>query len=292
MTLPAFIFFMTGLIMEALWLLANAGGRSESDWVRKTLGLEAAVLVVGALLAGLVALFGGAQVTVSLDDAWVGWIFVILGLFLLAAGILAPTLLPRVSEQSILIVQFIILVNLFQPGVVIPIFGMLIFSILPILLILWLVLRKTSPSPILKLFIYFWYLIILVAQTFLSGQMALFNQPALNLFEGFTFGAVFFFIILHGLFLVRFFLIITSLILPRNRKNAIDAIRTIFFDDQISIPSFLLFMLATAAITVLLNRFQIPMANLWTSLLIVLIIQLAFNPSVRRQFEQSRSRAA
>jgi hypothetical protein len=221
-----------------------------------------------------------------MDDGWVFLIFVLLGLFLLFAGIFATSFLPRVSERSILIVQFMILVDLFLNRTEIQPLIIIVCAILTILGILGLIFTRTSPFPLFKVFLYFWFLVLLVVQVFLSGDLSYFTQINIGLLESFTFGAVFFFIILHCLILVRFFMIITSLILPRNRRLAVQAIQFIFYDDQTSPLSFFLFMLLSAAVVYLINRYQLPMAKLWINLVFLLIIQVIFNPKIIKLFKR------
>ncbi len=140
-------------------------------------------------------------------------------------------------------------------------------------------------KPILRVFLYFFYLILLVVQTVLSGQLALFSEIEISLPEGFSFGAVFFFIILHGLFLVRFFMIVTSLVLPRNRRLAGQAIQKLYYDDHSPAWQFGLFALVALGATWLVGQINLPMPGLWVNLFILLAVQVVFNPRLRRKKE-------
>jgi hypothetical protein len=285
MILSAFFCFLTGLALEIYWLRVNSIPNDETGF-RHTLLVGFVILFAGIILVALVYICGLDQIKVSMDDGWVFLIFVLLGLFLLFAGIFATSFLPRVSERSILIVQFMILVDLFLNRTEIQPLIIIVCAILTILGILGLIFTRTSPFPLFKVFLYFWFLVLLVVQVFLSGDLSYFTQINIGLLESFTFGAVFFFIILHCLILVRFFMIITSLILPRNRRLAVQAIQFIFYDDQTSPLSFFLFMLLSAAVVYLINRYQLPMAKLWINLVFLLIIQVIFNPKIIKLFKR------
>lgn len=207
---------------------------------------------VAAALVGLFALLGIDQVKVYIDTPGINFIFYGLGFFVLAAAFVGVTFLPPVNEQSILAVQALILLNALAGGVVdwIP---MAALTAVPALVCLGLLVWPRSFAPEVKAVLYLWYLLSLLAMPFQSGQAAYFRAPLLTWFEAWVFGGLFIFMILHGLFAVRFFLLASSLILPRNRPAIAPLMARLFSDEQASLPRFALVMALSAGL-VLFNK--------------------------------------
>jgi hypothetical protein len=201
---------------------------------------------------GLFTLLGIDQVKVYINTPGINFIFYALGFFVVVAAFFGTIFLPPVNEQSILAVQALILLNALAGGVVdwIP---MAALTAVPALVCLALLIWPRSFAPEVKAVLYLWYLLSLLAMPFQSGQAAYFRAPLLTWFEAWVFGGLFIFMILHGLFAVRFFLLTSSLILPRNRPAIAPLMARLFSDEQASLPRFALVMALSAGL-VLANQ--------------------------------------
>jgi hypothetical protein len=212
------------------------------------------VLVGGLAAVLLLRLSGLAAVEVSLDDGWVGAIFVVLGVFLLGAGVIGDGLLPRVNERSILTGQvLVLLLALFEPQ---QSDWLLLGGLvgLPLLLSLGLLVSRRAVSTVLKACAYLGYLFALLYLAYQTADLGLFGAARISSVEGFAFGSLFVFLLLHCLFALRFFLIVSSLILPRNRPAIGAMMRRLFSDEQAAPGRFVLFAVAAAGL-VLANAF-------------------------------------
>jgi len=260
MTLSTLIMFLCGIIVEIMLLWERTRPQADdpgSGWL-VIARLSRFQLWIGSLclaalaLAGACELIGVGAILVSLDDGWVGAIFVTLGVFIFFLGVWG-NLLPKVNETSILSVQALVLVGLMtRPEVNFLGLGLWLAG-LPALVVILLVGRKTALNPGLKAMVYLWYLVSLLILSFENGSFDTFNQAELNFLEGFAAGSVFIFLILHSLFSMRFFLIASSLILPRNRPYIQAIMPHLFGDEQIA-PRQFIGLLAVVLAVVLLNR--------------------------------------
>jgi hypothetical protein len=195
----------------------------------------AVALVLGATLIAIFELTGLASYEVYMGQPIVDAIFIVLGLGLFFYGLVNPLLLPRINEQAALSVHTTVLLSLALTGWNEALRAYLIAPVFLTLVLAYLGLSRRSPSPTVKALVYLWYLITLLGLT-LQNDFSSLTQPAstpLPLTEAFVVGAAGVFLLLHGLFLVRFALIVSSLIIPRNRHYITDAMPRLFTDEQI-----------------------------------------------------------
>lgn len=264
MPLPDFVFFFYGILAEIALLFEGAHPEARHSGPllpsiplvgRVFSPIRQVVLALGGLAGLLAALFtlsGVGEKTVYIDTPVINLFFIALGLFVVAAAFMVILFLPPVNEQSILAVQVLILLNALAGGRVdwIPLAAL---TAVPALVSLALLFWRRTFHPIAKALLYLWYLLSLLAMPFQSGQMAYFRAQELAWFESWAFGGLFIFMILHGLFAVRFFLIVSSLILPRNRPAVAPLMVKLFSDEHASPLRFTLVMVVTAGL-VLLNQ--------------------------------------
>ena len=138
--------------------------------------------------------------------------------FLFVFGMVYPKLMPRINEQTIVVITAIVLLALYgQVELSLPWLAALSLPLLGIFVLALTNLRV--PAPLKSLF-YFWYLICLLVMAFLSSFDLLFNPEVDSLqtsFDHFISGAAGLFFGLHSIFLVRFFLMLFANLLPHNR---------------------------------------------------------------------------
>jgi hypothetical protein len=265
MTLAAFVFFLAGAIGEiaVLWNSAwgngsrfvNRSGRFRVFFSRSGfigLGLAAAALCLSFVLRWLQL----AQVRVSLDDAWVGIIFTILGLFLIGAGVIGDGLLPRVDERAVLTVQILVALFTLTQERLPARPGLLGLVGIPLLVSLGLVIWRRALAPPVQALVYFGYLLALLALTYQTANLNSFSAVDFSNGQALAFGGLFVFLLLHGLFTIRFFLIVSSLILPRNRPMINGMMARLYSNEQISLPRFVLFTLILASLVLLNARYR------------------------------------
>lgn len=245
MSLQAFIALCLGFVVEILVLWEQASlDDADQDPVRWRFGsgmavsrqqfLIAVAFTVALILTGLVRLVGWASHDVYMGQMIIDAIFVALGLFAIYYGVFNPILLPKINEQVVLSVHTTVVVNylLGAPG---PLDAPYAVGLGVVTLgLLGVSLTQRRLPPLLKALLYLWYLISLLAMT-LQNDFAALTEPAstpIPLTEAFVTGAAGIFLIMHGLFLVRFFLISSSLILPANRRYIGLAMPELFSDRQ------------------------------------------------------------
>jgi hypothetical protein len=245
--------------------------------------IQALLVAAAALLLGILSLAGVAGVMVSLSDAPIGWIFVVLGVFVLGFGVVADGLLPRVSEKSILVTQLLVIFNellAIRSGDSVTLFPLVWFLVLglPAGVMLYLAFNPRPVAPLLKTLLYLWYLASLLVLSFQNGAAAFFESSILYPQTAFAFGATFIFLLLHGLFAIRFFLIASSTLLPRNRPPVRRVMQRLFADDQISPRRFTLFALGIAAVLALNAWLLLFPRAVLLNLVVIASVQLFFNP--------------
>lgn len=261
MSLSIFFFFLAGILIEALLLYDSAHPVSlyiESlpyylqrvfspvNILCSILAMFAVLLAFGVRLAGL----DGA--TMDMGNSLVSFIFIILGVFGFFAAMAAGIFIPLVNEQSILIVQLSILTSFLMEGNNVPWLPLLPLIIIPALISLGLLFTHRQLPPALKALLYLWYLLTLMVLPFQTGQIAFFLQNDLTPAEAAINGALLLFLIIHGLFAARFFLMVCSLVRPRNHKFIQQLMPRLFTDDQVSLKVFMA-VLATSVVIFLLN---------------------------------------
>lgn len=245
MSLSAFTALCLGFVVETLVLWEQAAQeapvRRSPLWrfgdgavVSVQRFLIAVVFTVALALVGLFELTGWADYQVYMGQVIIDGIFVALGLFALYYGVLDPFLLPRINEQVVLSVHTTVMIGIILDAPR-PLNAPVIVGLALVTLgLLGVSLTQRRLPALLKALLYLWYLISLLILT-LQNDFSSLTEPAsapLPLSEAFVAGAAGLFLVLHGLFLVRFFLIASSLILPGNRRYIGLAMPKLFSDRQ------------------------------------------------------------
>ncbi len=282
MTLEVFVLFMLGMSLEVVWLWeaahVNVQKQAESASIARVLPetwfIQAGLIVLAGAAFGLVHLLQLDQVYTSLDDAPVFILFTLIGLYVLVAGVVGSHLLPPIHERSLLATQLLVAAGILTGVVQLP--PVFLWPLLGgmFLLSLWLLLHRQALPPIPKALLYAWHLALLLGLSVMNGDTALFAARDLDMTSGFTFGVVFIFLLLHGLFFVRFFLIVCSLILPRNRKFIGEMMPRLFSDEQAHPLLFVLVTLGLIAAILLNAHFNLLPGALFTSLCVLISTQV------------------
>lgn len=281
MSTQAIVFFLTGMFLEVIWLRMDGDvfPRLQKNPLLSLLDQPrflAAVGLIGlawAITAVLDAL--GVSQRVYIDTIWVMLPTVALGVYITFTCLFTGKLLQRVNEQSVLAVQLILIVhqafegNLFESLT-------LALVVLPTALVFYLTIRRSSTPPSLKALVYFCYLLSLLALGFQREQMAFFSSKEFTLIEGLVFGMLLVFLVLHGLFAIRFFLMISSLILPRNRAYLPQVMPVIFYDEQAPTAVFMVITGSLLGALVVLRLFEIGNSLVWLDLAVILSVQVFF----------------
>ncbi len=257
MKLSAFFLFAAGIISELLLLYDSAKPAQNQrhnrflpipfDMAPTLVGL---ILLVAAGLVAVVELIGVGKTLVYIDSPLIMILFIVLGTAVFFAAMTTSLLLPPVNEQSILLVQCLLLAGNLWGKQRIDWLPVWLTIILPAVLIIVLVARRT-PFPFwAKGILFAWHLFSLMITPFQSGETAYFLKNEFTYVEAFSFGFLFIFLIVHGLFAVRFLLVAPSSIIPRNRPLIQQAMSRIFSDEQVSILRFLIVAGLVAALLV------------------------------------------
>jgi len=216
-----------------------------------------ALFVGAALIIGIIELLGPAEYEIYMGQSITDVIFILLGLALFYYGLVDPFLLPHVNEQTVLVVHITMTLGLLlNSQFSMPVWGYVALLGFPTLALAYLGLTKRVPSPVIKALVYLWYLIELLALT-LQNDFTSITQPRTvppSLTEDFVTGATAVFLLLHGLFLVRFFLMTSALIVPRNRRYMDIVMPQLFTDEQLPVWQ-LLALLGLVALVLSLNAF-------------------------------------
>lgn len=193
-------------------------------------------------------------------------------MFLFVFGMVVPKLLPRVNEQTIVVVTAIVSVTLVRwaeldwymwPALLIPLVGIILMA-----------LTERVIPPALKSLFYFWYLICLFLMAYQSNFDLFFNAPSdtQNSLDYFIAGAAGIFLLLHSIFLVRFFLMLSANILPKNRYLIGLAMPQLFSDEQMPRYKFLVILLVVVIVLWANRQFGfVPDLSL-ASLLILFVV--------------------
>ncbi len=192
-------------------------------------------LTVFALLAmGLFRLGDIQELGAGMTDAWMMTVMVPAGLFAFGFGLLHPVLLPRVNERMLFTVFATSSVSaILNGGLVLGETWVLGGFIALGALLFWAsVSERWLPSG-LQALAYFGYLSGLFWMGY--GQVSTFaTAPASTLMpiDAFLFGIVGLFYVLHVLFWVRFFLIVSSMLLPNHWHYLPDIMDRLFTNSQ------------------------------------------------------------
>lgn len=285
MELSAFILFTAGILTEiySLWE-ANHTART----VQSAHNIISSPLPPGRwILAGLAILVLFAEAITyltayqnhytTLSDSPVFIIFTLLGLFVFFAGVLGNRLLPQVNEKSIAIVLSLSSLSLFTGQTILPSSLAWALGVISLLLTAFLVINRRRLGPVLKALVYLCYLLSLMLLVFQPQNLAFFQQRSFNFIDAFVFGTVFVFMILHGLFAIRFFLITSSLLIPRNRIYLPPLISCLYTDEQVDPIRFWLFFAVITTIVFFNRRFLIFPPQILESFIALLSVQFFFN---------------
>ncbi len=226
------------------------------------------VLLAGFSAVLLLNLLGLGTLQVDLDVPLINFLFVLLGLFLFFYGLVDPRLLPRVNEQVVVVVNLVVLLGLVTGRQTFPAWFWLAV-LLPSLVTFSLAFTLRPAGPVAKALIYFWYLLCLVWMT-VQNEFPRFFAPGIDIesqpFEFYLLGITSIFLLLHSLFSARFFLMLSALVLPRNRHYIPLSMPHLFNDEQMPRLHFVLIVAGVVVLTVanMFYRFVAPLtlANL------------------------------
>jgi len=234
-----------------------------------------ALFVGAALIIGITELLGPAEHEVYMGQSITDEIFILLGLALFYYGLVNPFLLPRVNEQTVLAVHITVMLGLLlNSRFDMPVWGYVALLGPPTLALAYLGLTKRVPSPVIKALVYLWYLIELLALTLQNDFTSITQQRTVtpSLTEEFVTGATAIFLLLHSLFLVRFFLMTSTLIVPRSRRYMDIVMPQLFTDEQMPVWQ-LLALLGLVVLVLSLNALFALVTN--TVVLNVLVLAIA-----------------
>jgi len=213
-----------------------------------------------------------AKINVYMGGA-VDGIFIGLGLFLLYFGVVDPRLLPRVNEQTVLVVHTTIILNLLlnspRPSPLI-----LLALLVPTIGVLYLALTKRTISPVAKALVYLWYLVSLLLLAIQNDFGGLFSTSVSEptLLESYITGAASIFLLLHSLFLIRFFLMVSSLIFPYNWRYMQTVMPKLFSDEQIPLWQVLVLEGIVVGIVVLNAVFGVASSTAVANILVLVAV--------------------
>jgi hypothetical protein len=280
MSLSAFVALCLGMAVETLTLWEGPRPPRRGPAGTPVVGparLAIAVLFVVALaLVGLFELTGLAAHEVYMGQGVIDSIFVGLGLFLIYFGLVDPRLLPRIDEAAALGVHTTVVLgvamNTTPAG---PAWPYALMLTPPTLGLLYAALTRRPLGTVAQAMVYLWYLGCLFALALQQDFSALAEPVSvpLPLTEAFVIGASGVFLLLHSLFLLRFCLMMSALILPRNRPYIGLAMPHLFDDRQA--PRWHALAFPALAVGVLLLNAQLDLApNLAVvNALVLLLVQ-------------------
>lgn len=288
MNIAVFILFILGMLIEiiSLWHgpLPGADKRSSDapgliNSIPENQRLSGMLIIAAALVYGFFTLTGLGTGRARIDSGVVGLVFALVGLFVFFAGVVGTSLLPRINEQTLFAITLIALLSLFTPeGFLRPSPTLIVGLIIPSLAVLVLVFSKRVMPPVVKALYYFWYLVMVMVIAFQSSQFYQMAEMDLELLDALFFGAFFVFLMLHGMFFLRFFLITASLILPRNHRHVRMMMPRLFSDEQMPLWQFVLISAVIAG--AILANLWLDLASQQTliNLLTLLTVQVMFSP--------------
>ncbi len=296
MRLAAFTALCLGIAVEILILWEQSGadaGAPTSRFATPMLSTER--LLIGVLFAIAMVLIAIFELSpLKTQQAYMGqWIidgiFTILGLFLFYYGIVHPKLLPRINEHAALSVHTTVMVGfILNPAFQTEAWIIALVLAPPTLVLLYMGLSYRPLAPLLKAGVYLWYLICLLALT-LQNDFSMLTQPVttpIALSEAFIVGAAGVFLLLHGLFLVRFLLIVSTVILPRNWRYIKLAMPRLFSDEQV--PRWQVLVLQAGLAGILVFNKQLDLASNIT-LVNVLVLAIVHGTSLLNEKSRTTS---
>ncbi len=291
MSLAEFVALMGGALTQ-LGLLYASNGQNPLSVFQKNDETEESV-VAPISNEQIILLFGGIMLITSLilDQFTFGavrlrWVddlftYTIAGVFafILFAALAGDKLLPRINEQQMLVIHLVVGVNLLINGEsALPNWALAMLLIPTTALIFQGIWPRVLPT-IQRAFFYLWYLLTLVALAFQNGGAAYFEMIEISVSEIFIFGSLLVFLSVHMLAAIRFVLIISSLILPRNRPLLEIIMPHLVHDDQLSLPGLLTIMLVAGGVLVLNATTQLELDQTLINLFVLAMLQIPKNIS-------------
>ncbi|MBN1303065.1 MAG: hypothetical protein JXA13_01420 [Anaerolineales bacterium] len=286
MSLSVTLTVYLGVWLEALWLWDAASekyGDQNTSQIKapgpsRTVMVSGISSISGLILIGLSEWAGKNTLTAAINSFLSNILMGAAMLFILAAGAVGGRLLPRLNEFNIAAVLVVVAADWLLSGDLIQPATIALVIVSTLLLSGALVLPRTPPSPTQKVLYYLVYLAATVFLAVRSGFLQGTGKTDFSLPEAFVFGATFTFFLLYCLFGIRFFLIASSMALPRNRVYAQPIMKKLYRDDQISALPFLLIMTALVAIMIANHSLGwTPSENL-SNIAVILCTQLFFRP--------------
>jgi len=283
MRLDTFIMLCLGLLIEilSLWEIARHehGTTTYLSYLPHWLNPERVVMLALTLIAfltiGLFRLEGINEISSGTTDALLMPTAVAAGLFAFYFGLLHPFLLPRVNEQMLFTLYVTLGAGALLGGDldVISSWGLLGMGTFGALLFWASVSEWRLPLGIQAVT----YLGYLSAVYWVGYRQinTLVNAPSTILMplDGFILGVGSIFIVLHALFWMRFFLIVSSMILPNHWRYLNPIMSHLFADTQNSLKDVALSLGSTLGL-LLVNRLTGAMpVSLFLSLLVPLTVQ-------------------
>ena len=295
MSLAEFIAITGGMLTQLGLLFAGTGQNLRSVFKQ---GNQAEALVAAPIDdRQMMILFGGITLLTSLflnqfpfgrirhmwiDDVLTFLIAIILS-YILFSALAGDKLLPRVNEQQMLVIHLVVGINLLISGApILPpwAFGLLLIPTAA------LIVQGIWPRPlptVQRAFFYLWYLITLVAFAFQNGGTAYFSLMEISISEMFILGSLLIFLALHMLVAMRFVLIISSLIVPRNRPLLKIIMPHLMHDEQLSLPVLLLILLIAGGILALNASETLNIDQTLINLFVLALLQMPQMEKLRQR---------
>ncbi len=293
MTVSSFIALLYGMLLEVLWLWDQAHGGDFLARPRPLLGNQPhaqlrqpqwlAVMLGGAaiVLIGLLELLGLGSKSADISLPIPFYIYTLIGLFVFFAGVIWNGLLPRVNEKIILSAQMIILLWLLTSGSQPNAWVTTLVLVIPAGVMLFLVIRGEPLNALVKAILYLWYLFSLILMLYQTGFAEMTARSSFSIPEAFIFGTLFIFFLLHFLFTIRFFLIASSMVLPRNHKYIHRIMPTLYSDEQVPFSRFITLLMIVLALIGLNAWLGLVEARILVSLSVMLGAQALFRSKKR-----------
>lgn len=288
MRLPAFTVMVLGICVELITLWEQSAARNYSaarESSHHTNGrfgaqmslqqlLISGLTVIAVLLLGLFRLTGWEGHKAYLGQIIPDVLFGALALALLFFGLLSPSLLPKVDEVAILAVHITVVSTLLlEQTERAPLLGIAVgMMTLPLL---WAGMSQKTAPLVVKALLYLWYLISLLILT-LRQDFSAFTEPIstpIPLLDAFVAGSAGVFLVLHSLFLLRFALMASSLIVPRNRQYIAWVMPRLVSDRQVTRWQLIGLPMLAAALLLLNSRLHLLDSRIMASGLVLLLAQ-------------------
>lgn len=283
MTLDGFVLFTLGALVEWTFLLAIntrldpvllPGAHLYERMFTPTRMVAIFLGVIALCFIGLFELLGIGRALVYIDTPGIGLVWGVLALGVVASALFVSKFLPLVNEQSILLVQVLVLAGALWGGEPVAWLPDAAVTVVPVGVSLALVIWRGAFHPSVKAILYFWYLVSLLVGPFQSGETGLFQLTDLSWPESYSFGMLSVFLLLNILMALRFGLIVLSMIRPRNRAMVAASMPYLFTDRQVSMPRYLLVVLLISALLIVNQSTQVLDRGVAFSLCSLIGVQL------------------